>query len=326
MISYFNKAKNLAAIVSTSLILNFASCVKTIPVNNFIKSETSSQIIGKEEVKNIKYKIKNVQYFYQTNTLEFQVNEIATKTHYDIQKKETYDIYEIGTKDIYDKRTAGLTTGIIGGITTFLIGIKSITNPPTKTECMDYYTSAGTETRCETENKTPVAGWLFTLLGPPSFALIGYGLSKIEKTYKEDLKKEKRKKGEKILKVDSGTENFYNKPIPNIPLQITSNYPFFNNNKKIKAKTNKKGKAAIKLTTPKYLTFKEEDIKNFSKIKQLREYEYDEEADKLTSYIKNNPAECSFTIQILKRPQTKESFDFECYKVPTKRKLEELIQ
>jgi len=326
MISYFNKFKTIALALSTSLFLNSLSCTKIIKVDEYLRSESESKILETKSEKNLEYKIKEPEYFYDSNTLSFQVNGIAKNQNYNITEKKSYSIHNVGEIIKYDGKSTGLATGITGGLASLLTSIILFANPSTKTECMDYYASSGMTQRCETNSEFSIAGLLVLLLGVPASILTGVGLSKINKTYQKDLKEEKRDFKTENLKIPSTMDFLYNKPLQNIPVQIISNPALFDGKNSIKLKTDKEGKIATKIKLPEGLTFDPEQILNFPKIIKLKDYNMADEAEKVINHIKNDKRSCSFAIKTLTNPQEKGSFNFNCYMIPEKEILEELIK
>lgn len=301
------------------------SCVKREPINEFVKHSVDSSIVDKEKKKDISYEIKYLKFIDNNGLLEFQIHEITDQINYDIIKELNYDIYKSGYKEYYDGKAAGITTGVVGAITSFIIGIVLITNPPTKTTCMNYQTSSGMQERCNSENQTSVAGWTITLIGPPTFALVGYGLSKIKKNLKEEIKEEVRNKDEKNYKKKTITEPLYDKAGINIPVLISSNYPFFNQNNSIKASTDSIGKSNFKLTTiPENIAFNKNSFNNHKFISDLK---YLGEEDKIPEiFEKIEKIKCSFDIKILKGSNNNKSFEFDCFKFPNEEVLKELVK
>ncbi|MEW6062933.1 MAG: hypothetical protein AB1571_00990 [Nanoarchaeota archaeon] len=315
--TYFNKLKKYTTITLASLLLYSSfGCIKRVPIENFIKTNTEEKIDNKiEEIK--EYKINNINYL--ENKLNISISEITKQNTFKVGERKTYDLYQVGVREEFNGKAIGTTIGIIGSVASFAYGIYSVVNPPTTEECMDYKTSKGTESICKEEKKFPVLGTIILTVGTGSSIGLGYGISKIKKVYKENYKEEMRNIKKEDINLLNNTKILDTKPFADTEIELSSDYFLFNDKNNIKLLTGKDGRIKVNIKGKDNFSFTKEELYQTKLIKDLKYLGMGEEINEV---IKNvNETEHSFNIKF---KDEEKNILLKGYELPES-KLEELL-
>jgi len=271
------------------------SCVKRVPIEEFIKTDKTENINKKvEDLK--EYPINSINYI--ENHLEISISEIAKQKIFSIGERKTYDLYRVGVREEFNGKAIGITAGLICGLASFGYGIYSIVDPPTTEECMDYKTGSGKTTPiCKKEKKFPVLGLISLTIGTGGSIGLGYGISKIKKVYKEDMKEEIRNSESINVNELIDTKIVKEGPAVDIPVELSSDYFLFDDKSNAKLLTDKDGRAKVNVKAKnKNFSFTKERFYQMQIIKDLKFLGMEEEIKKVMKNI--NKVEYPATLKI----------------------------